>query len=607
MINGSFAKDPDQASRAMLRRSFAIAASLSGIFFVLVGVLMSASAIQLAINSPLDSPALTQLNERLQADPSDQPLREAIRDLQLLARRAYFSRLRQIETGFHMLAAGFLLFILSLKGWAHATGEALLLRSRTDAHRQDGPRSRLTVLLAGGVILFAVSLVGGIASYGMIRFESGAFQSVGSGQSGQLAEPDRSTRPLGPAELAGPAGSSLALRDRGAGLDEQLLLAFERNWPSFRGPWGRGFSSSSSAAETLLRAGGQAVVWKSLLPKPGFSSPVVWDDMIFLTGGDDAGYELYRFAAADGSLVWSLDVATAFGAPRPSPRVSADTGYAASSPASDGQRVYAIFASGDLLCTDLDGQPLWWLNLGLPDNRYGHSSSLLVYGGTLFVQYDHDGEALLLALDVLTGKELWKVDRDVVTSWASPIMAFTPVGPQLVLNADPYVIAYDPLTGRELWRADCMGGEVAVSAASDGERIYAANQYAVAVAIDPADGRILWENFNDLPEVSTPLAADGLLFMATSYGVVTCRDGRTGELIWETEFDTGFYASPIALGDVLYLVDRSGLVRLIRASRAYEDLGSFELGEACDASPAPVQGDLIFRGTRHLFRIRGKP
>jgi outer membrane protein assembly factor BamB len=558
-------------TRKLYRRSFAIAALMSGSFFAVLAILISANALQLAINPPLESPALTILTERLFEDPSDEQLRQEIRELQLLARRAWFSRIYQIERGFYLMAGSFALFMLFLKGWALASGAPLLLRRRspdtTEGRAAGGGQESLRALSAAGIVIAIVALGSAVYSRQMVRFDP----------------------PVAP-EASGTEATPAAT------LDEEEMQAVLLNWPFFRGPWGQAIS------EETPETGGH-VLWSTPVPKKGFSSPVVWEDAVFLTGGNAEALELYRFDLETGELVWQRSLEEIFGSPRELPGVTEDTGYAAPTPALDGERIFAIFASGDLVCLDFGGRTLWMKSLGIPDNLYGHSSSLITYGSTLFVQFDHNEEALLYAFDTATGEELWKQERDVVTSWASPVIIHHNGVSQLVLNADPWVIAYDPEGGDELWRADCMGGEVAVSIGWDGERVYAANQYAVAAAIDPGDGTILWEEFIDLPEVSSPLAKEGLLFMATSYGVVTCRDGATGELLWEAEFDEGFYSSPIEAGGIIYLADRGGTVHIFEAAAEYQAIGSFSLGEACDATPAVADGSLLFRTENRLVRV----
>ena len=589
-------REPEKETKIILRRTLLISAVLLGVFCGALAVLIMANALQLLLNPPLDSPVLVNLTGRLSADPSQETLREEIRVLQLLSRRAYFSRTRQIQSGAYLLLGGFVLLVLCLKGWARLSERPLFFRRKEQAAPSLAP-----ILIAGALIFVLSAGAAGFSAY-LVRFDPGdtaqsAFQ--------ERAVPDQTTSlengqvqiaQGGFQDSAAPSGPS----------NEEMKKA-EKHWPSFRGPWGLGISAISEPPQGWNGITGQGVIWKTPVPKPGFSSPVTWGNRVFLTGGDRVSLEVYCFDLADGTLLWSVPVSEVLENPGELPQVTEDTGYAASTMAVFEDRVFALFASGDLVSLDREGNHLWGTDLGKPDNLYGHSSSLLTYHNLLLVQYDHNREARLYAFDLFSGEEVWRVDRDVVTSWASPVIAESGAETYLVLTADPYVIAYNPLTGGELWRADCMGGEVAVSPAFDGERVYVANQYAVAAAIDIHNGEILWEDFFDLPDVSSPIAMEGLLFMATSYGIVTCREGITGEILWEAEYDEGFYASPVSAGDIIYLTDRSGMVHLIRASRNYEPLSSYPLGEPSDSTPALTQNSILFRGNSHLYRIGDAP
>ena len=132
------------------------------------------------------------------------------------------------------------------------------------------------------------------------------------------------------------------------------------------------------------------MLWKNKVPLKGFSSPIVWQDKLFVTGGDKKKREIYCYDANNGKLLWRHNVTGISGSPVKPPKVTSDTGYAASTPATDGHRVFAIFATGDLVCTDFEGKRIWAKNLGVPENPYGYSSSLLTTPDKLIVQYDDE-------------------------------------------------------------------------------------------------------------------------------------------------------------------------------------------------------------------------
>ena len=152
---------------------------------------------------------------------------------------------------------------------------------------------------------------------------------------------------------------------------EELL----KNWPRFRGPLGSGVSAVPDMPTRWDAASGEGIAWKSPVPLPGNSSPIVWRDSVFLTGATEESREVYCFAAADGALRWKW-VVPADGEAAEPPEVSEDTGYAAPTMATDGLRVFAAFANGDFAAADLQGQQVWVRHFGPLKNAYGHASSL---------------------------------------------------------------------------------------------------------------------------------------------------------------------------------------------------------------------------------------
>ena len=212
---------------------------------------------------------------------------------------------------------------------------------------------------------------------------------------------------------------------------------------------------------------GENIKWKVAFSKPGFNSPVIWGDKIFISGGDAQSRMVACYNRHTGQLLWEKEVKDIPGSPASPPRVTEDTGLAAPTMAVDGNRVYAIFATGDVVAFDLDGNKVWGRNLGVPNNHYGHSSSLQVWGNKLVVQYDTNSSGRMLALNTATGETIWDVERPVHISWASPALIEVDGKIQVVTTSDPYVSGHDLETGAELWKVEAMMGEVAPSVAYD--------------------------------------------------------------------------------------------------------------------------------------------
>ena len=382
-------------------------------------------------------------------------------------------------------------------------------------------------------------------------------------------------------------------------------------WAQFRGPYATGLTAEKPVEPGWDVPGGKGLVWKAPVPLPGRSSPVVWNNAVFLTGSDEKTREVYCFDAASGALRWRQSVP---GEKRgEGPQVSADTGYAASTPVTDGQRVYAIFATGDVGCLDMAGKPVWSKSLGVPDNLYGHATSLLVHNGMLLVQFDQEsGEAprsKLLAFDAATGRTAWETDRDVPTSWATPIIVTADGREEIITCANPWVIAYDPAEGRELWRAECLSGEIAPSPTVAAGMSVVAMDGASCTAIRPGgsgdvtDTRIAWSFAGMLPDICSPVGTDEFVFLLSTYGYLTCLDARTGEMIWEQQLDGTFSASPIIAGDRLHILSEEGRMAVLEVGNRYNVIGEGVVGEKCQATPAIARGRMLIRGEQHLYCV----
>jgi outer membrane protein assembly factor BamB len=288
------------------------------------------------------------------------------------------------------------------------------------------------------------------------------------------------------------------------------------------------------------------------------------------------------------------------------PAVSEDTGFAAPSMATDGKRVFVIFATGDLAAFDFEGNPVWQQNVGRPSNPYGMGSSLISDGLRLFVQYDHKDSRKVIALDGATGERIWQMMRPHI-SWSSPALIETRRGMQLVLNDEEFVTAYDPATGKLLWQIKCLGGEVAPSPAFNGQDVvFVANEYAQASALrlTGSTPEILWQYDEFLPEISSPVAAEDRFFITTSAGDIVCLDSGTGEVKWEHECDEGFSSSPVLVGSRIYTIDLGGVVYIFDAAAdSYHEIAAIEMGEPVYATPAFLNSRIYIRGDKKLYCI----
>lgn len=387
-----------------------------------------------------------------------------------------------------------------------------------------------------------------------------------------------------------------------------------QNWPAFRGPEGLGIVDFNDIPESWNGKSGDGILWKTKIPLHGNNSPVVWEDRVFLSGGNQNELKVFCFDAVSGKLLWTGEVESPHLKNEEEPfEVMEDTGFASPTLVTDGRRVYAIFVTGDIGAFDFNGKNIWTKSLGIPDSSYGYASSLAMYRNMVLIQFDQggpeDGISKMIALDGLTGQTVWETKRPVPNSWSSPIV--TKIGEQfqLITCADPWVIAYDPAKGTELWRVNCLYGDVAPSAIYANGLIFVIEPDATLFAIR-ADGQgdvtkthIAWKNDEWGPNICSPVSNGELVFMLASEGLIACYKSSDGTKLYEQDLRENFMASPSLVGDKLYLLTEEGVMLIIQAGPEYKELTKCELGEKCHASPAFVDGRIYIRGLENLYCI----
>ncbi|MGD9496289.1 MAG: PQQ-binding-like beta-propeller repeat protein [Armatimonadota bacterium] len=429
------------------------------------------------------------------------------------------------------------------------------------------------------------------------------------------AGPPGPAGPAGPPGPPGPAGVAAAPTQGGTTPLTALDAQYARNWPRFRGPYGLGQAPSGTYPESWDGESGANIAWKVPVPLPGQSSPIVWDNRVFVTGADERTRQVFAFDAETGKMLWARRVVSDLSADDPAPEVSEDTGYAAPTMATDGQRVFAAFANGDVAAFSFEGDELWVRAMGPLQNMYGHASSLLVYEDTLIVQLDQ-GEAddelsRLVALDVRDRKRVWETARDVPNSWTTPILIRAGERDQIITAANPWVIAYDAKTGEEIWRADVLAGDVAPSPIFAGGMVIACADGADLVAIRP-DGsgdvtqtHVVWRAAGSMPDTASPVSDGTLVYVITSFGYMSAYRLQDGGLVWEHQIqgEGSFYASPVLVGDRLYVLCGDGVMHILATGSEFREIGTARLGEPAFATPAFVEGSIFIRTPEHLYRI----
>jgi outer membrane protein assembly factor BamB len=400
------------------------------------------------------------------------------------------------------------------------------------------------------------------------------------------------------------------------GADLPSPQEYQANWPRFRGPDGGGFCAKCDVPVNCDIKTGANIAWATAIPAAGFSSPVVWDNRVFISGGDETKREVMCFDVQSGKLLWQHAVPKTDGSPDEPPEVPDQCGMAAATVATDGHRVYAMFANGDLAAFNFDGEVAWSKHLGVPKNPYGHATSLLTWQDRLIVQFDQgepdDKLSKLYAFDGASGAVVWEKLRPVGASWATPITFDAAGKSQIVTLALPWVIAYSAKDGTEIWRADCLDGEITPSPIFAGGTLFIISPSNKLQTIRP-DGQgdvtkthLGWIAEDGIPDVTSPVSNGELVFLLDSTGGVSCYDAKNGKKQWQHDIHEDCAASPSIVADRLCLITKKGTLIMIEAARQFKEIGRSPLGEQVLASPAFAQNKIFVRGIKHLICITEK-
>jgi outer membrane protein assembly factor BamB len=354
--------------------------------------------------------------------------------------------------------------------------------------------------------------------------------------------------------------------------------------------------------------------WKTDIPGDGFSSPIVWDDQIFLTAAFEKGLRraVHCLDRKTGKLLWTREIRD------PDPEAaSAMTGHAAATPVTDGQRVIACFGNAGVVCYDLSGRQLWHRSLGKFDSELGLASSPVIDRDRVILVCDHDGDrftsfdSFLIALDVRTGHPCWKTDRRGLNrSWSTPLLVpRTGDRRELIVSGQDHLRAYDPETGKERWRVGGLMGWVAPSPVFGHGLIFATSGKdgpTLAIRAGDANDRIAWKQERGGAYVCSPVLYGEYLYLPTEKGILSCYQARSGKLAYQQRLDGRFYASPVAGDGKVYLTNDAGMTFVVKAGPAYELLARNALQEYSLASPAISQGHIFLRTEHRLYCIGGR-
>jgi hypothetical protein len=395
-----------------------------------------------------------------------------------------------------------------------------------------------------------------------------------------------------------------------------------KDWPQFRGPGGLGISEAKGLPVSWSTE--QNVRWKSELPGAGSSSPIVLGERVFVTcysgygvrgaaGGDMRALKRHVlcFNSATGKLVWQADVPAVL----PESDSVREHGYAASTPACDGERLYVFFGKSGVLAFDLDGRQLWKADVGTQFHGWGSAASPVLYQDLVIINACVESESLI-ALDRKTGRERWRAGG-IKESWNTPLIVTNQRGkPELVVAVLGKLLGFDPLTGTPLWSCNNdITWYIAPSPVAHAGIVYSlgGRSGVAAVAVrtggtgDVTQTHRLWTGMKG-SNVSSPVYHEGHLYwMRDNAGIAYCAEALTGKIVYEERLggDSQTYASPVLADGKLYYVSRSGRTFVLKAEPQFEQLAVNDLsdGSTFDASPAVAGNRIYLRSHRFLYCV----
>jgi outer membrane protein assembly factor BamB len=410
-------------------------------------------------------------------------------------------------------------------------------------------------------------------------------------------------------------------------------------WPHWRGPLATGAAPHGDPPTTWDEK--TNIKWKVAVPGKGNSTAIVWGEHVFIATALDTGrvakpadipkpdpkreyktkapntyhqFMLMCFHRQTGKVRWQKLCAERV----PHEGHHQTNSYASGSPTTDGKQVWVSFGSRGVYCFDFDGQPQWQRDLGVLQSRYGfgETSTPVLYGDNLILNWDQESGAKLIVLDAHTGKTRLEVDRNEPTTWNTPLVVEHKGVTQVIVNGTNTARSYDLATGKVLWQCGGMTiNPIPSPVAADGVA-YVMSGYngALAIAV-PLDARgdltgtskLLWKVNKGTPYCPSPLLVDGkLYFTQGNSNFFTCLDTQTGKPYVDRqrlENVTGFYASPVAAAGRIYLTDRDGVTLVLKQSTKVEVLATNRLDDTIDGSPAVVGRQLLLRGHKYLYCI----
>lgn len=385
------------------------------------------------------------------------------------------------------------------------------------------------------------------------------------------------------------------------------------NWPAWRGPRGDGTSLETSVPTKWSTT--ENVVWKTPIPGQGHSSPIVWEDKIFLTTADTATKDriLICLDRKTGKVLWQKTVVNA-----PLETKQNENSYASSTPATDGEKVYVAFLQEkDVLVAayDFTGEQKWLVKPGPFESPWGFCHSPVLFEDKLLLASCGKTYCAITALKRTDGSKVWNVEpKPPSQSFSAPLVREMGGRMQMVVQQNTIITSYDPRDGKELWTSETPGKEFVTTPVFSEKAglVLCGTSWPIRwlLAFKPdgqgkvTDSKLAWKIRDGAPYVPSPIACgDYFLTACADNKSLYCYNAATGEVVWKEAGAGLHHASPVVANGLVYFQNDDGVTRVIKPGPKFELVSQNELGEKVYASPAISQGQIFIRSFGNLYCI----
>lgn len=404
------------------------------------------------------------------------------------------------------------------------------------------------------------------------------------------------------------------------------------NWPQWRGPEG---NSVCRDPVPLVWRENFNLAWKSALPGWGNSTPIVWENAVFVTSQQDDKLLLLRLDKKTGKIVWTREVGrgtfqTADKSKRGQQVFHRLQNLATPSPVTDGKTVVAHYGNGDLAAYDFDGRQLWKRNLQDDHGKYtiwwGHANSPVIYEGLVISVCMQDSladlkgetrDSYVVAHDLKTGRQRWFVKRATEANaeegdaYTTPVFQVVGKRTEMIVFGGNQLDSFDPATGQRWWYLPGLkGGRTVTGPTVAGEYVLATRgMRGPMIALKLSSNhqgklnhqKIEWTHQAGTPDSCCAAIWADLVFTVTDDGIARCYNGFSGRRFWETRLKGKYKASPITGENRVYFLNEDGLCTVISASTHLQRLVENQIDDQTIASPAAAGGQILLRGRKSLY------